>query len=92
MHTKERDFRDRHAEYMRLDRAMTELRQQMRADMRYMLDIFKIEGVGRVEISRRMGRGKTYVGDMCSERILPPDHAYSVCYPRLLKMFEERPQ
>ena len=92
MTTNNADFWNRHAEFMRLDRAMTELRQQMRADMRYMLDVFKIEGVGRVEISRRMGRGKTYAGDMCSERILPPDHAYSVCYPRLLKLYQERQQ
>jgi len=92
MQTRCDDFRNRHAEYVRLDRAMTELRQQMRSDMRYMLDMFKIEGVGRMEISKRMGRGKTYAGDMCSDRILPPEHAYTVCYPRLLKMFEERQQ
>jgi len=92
METRSNNFRARHAEYVRLDRAMTDLRQQMRADMRYMLDIFKIEGIGRMEISRRMGRGKTYAGDMCSDRILPPDHAYTVCYPRLLKMFEELPR
>ena len=92
MQTRSDAFRARHAEYVRLDRAITDLRQQMRSDMRYMLDMFKIEGIGRMEISRRMGRGKTYAGDMCSDRILPPDHAYTVCYPRLLKMFEERPQ
>ena len=88
MQTNQGDFRNRHAEYVRLDRAMTELRQQMRLTAEAMLNELQANGVTQRRVARRCKAPESMISNIrcpyvCSASSLPR------FYLGIFKMWQE---